>query len=900
MAAVRPRPESPAVSVRPVLLLAASLAAPAVAADDPRTLTGTVTDAAGVPVAGAVVRPQRDGTGEPTPDPVTTDADGRFALTYVERPSRPAVFVTHPDGPAAGFLAAEPDPPPGAPRGFNARSAEPWPPLTVALRPGRAVNFAVTDAAGGPVAGAAVELLAGRYGLTSTATGRTDAAGAATLFATAGSGELTAIAVKDGPGPAAGLDAAVLQPADDGEDAGPLAAPLTLGGAVAATFTAVDPHWEPVPGVVLSSWILDRAAGAPGGGASINLGSAETLRRTTGPDGTATVAYLPADAGLVSFTAESDTHHAPDAAAVSVDEPAATVRMVPFTTLSGRATDAAGAPAAGVVIHLEGRGAQMYHRSYVVTGPDGRWSDRVPTAQLYTAAVEDPDRAAAVQIVAVPGLAPSGKALTDPDAPNVSPGGAGTVEPVTGLDFALGPGVLLSGTVRQAGGGDEPGEPAAGVTVLVELVHDGVTVPGITDRHGRSDPGPGWVGPEALIWRETGADGRYEVRLGPGEWALSPDYKGRETITVAPGDAPDRTLDLTLPPRPKAFDLTVAVVDAAGEPVPGAPIEGTYVGDFDPTFHGDGPAGADGTRTVERTDVPLLLAAFAPGRTAAGWADVPADATAARVTLLPAGAVGGRLVDLENRPIMGARVTATLRVFGNAEGTISTQMFGVTAATGPDGRFLIAGLPTGRELVVSVWDPRRAWGESANLQAATPAAGAVAESRPVYLTGPAAAPELRDVRAEFTPEVIGEVADRVRFAFARDPAADARLPALFAAAAAENKKVLAVLADPADAATAGLWELFAADERARDAAGRGFVTIYRATGRPGGEDPRAVWGVDELLGVSAESPGPVLAVLGRSPDGGVRAVAAVSLAGRPPARARAVVRGFLRRHAAGG
>ena len=880
------------MSARPVLLLvAASLAAPAAADDDPRTLTGTVTGAVGEPVAGAVVRAQRDWPGEPTPDPVTTDADGRFALTYAERPSRPAVFVTHPDGPAAGFLAAEPDPPPGTPRGYNARSADPWPPMKIALRPGRAVTFAVTDAAGGPVAGAAVELLAGQFGLTSAATGRTDAAGAATLFAPAGAEEVTAIASKDGPGEAAGLDAVKLEPS---AGADPLAAPLTLGGAVAARFTAVDPHWEPVPGVELSPWTLDRA----GERTSVNLASAETLRRTAGADGTATFALLPVDAGRMTFSVESDTHHAPYAATVSVDEPAATVRMVPLTTFSGRVTGAAGEPAAGVVIHLEGRGAQMYHRSYVTTDADGRWSDRVPTAQLYTAAVEDPDRAAAVLIVAVPGLAPSGKALTDPDAPNVSPGGAETVEPVTGLDFVLGPGVLVAGTVRETGEGGEPGEPAAGVTVLVKLVHDSVKVPGITDQYGGNDPGPGWAGPDALIWRETDADGRYEVRLGPGEWALSPDYKGRETITVAPGDAPERTLDLTIPPRPKRFDLAIAVVDAAGEPVPGAVVEGTYTGDSDPWFRGDGATDADGTRTVGRTDVPLLLAAFAPGRTAAGWAEVGPDATGARVTLLPTGSIGGRLTDADDRPIMGAKVRAALRVTLDEDGTTVTHRFGSTAATGPDGRFLIAGLPTGRELVVSVSDPRRAWGESILLQPATPRAGAVAASRPIYLTGPPAAPELRDVRAEFTPEVIGEVADRVRFSFARDPAADARLPALFAAAAAENKRVLAVLADPAD--PAGVWELFAADERARDAAGRGFVTIYRAAGRPGSEDPRATWGVDELPGLSAETPGPVLAVLERTSAGEVRAVAAVSLAGRPPAAARAVTRGFLRRHAAGG
>ena len=864
---------------------------------DPRVMTGTVTDAAGAPVVGAVVRPQREGLNAPPAAPVETDAGGRFALTFSERPSRPGLFVTHPDGPAAGFAAAEPEPPAGAPRGFNAQSSTPWPPVAVTLRPGIAVNVAVTDADGAPVAGATAEVLAGEYGMTAVATAEAAADGTARLFVPAESERVTAIAVKDG----AGLDAVELR-ADAG--AKELAAPLTLGGAFAATLTARDARGEPVPGVVLRPWTVKRAAWAArdagtGGRASINFGGAKSLERTTGADGTATFAYLPTDFdGYLSFLTRSETHHAPQSPSLRSAAPTTTltVPMVPQTTLSGRVTDAAGAPVAGANLHLEGAGAQFSHRSHVTTDADGRWSETVPTAQLYTVSVEGEDRTAAPRVVVVPGLAPDpaapfGVPADDPDALKVSPGGVETVEPITGVDIVLEPGVLVSGTVREAAADGSPGDPAAEESLLIAWRADDATVPGHPAEYDFREPGS--VSPDLMLRRTTDAEGRYSIRLGPGDWSIRADHKiGEPNLTIAPGDAPERTLDLTIPPKEKRFDLTVAVLDAAGDPVPGAIVDGAYWGDLYHYFQ-FAPTGPDGVLAASRTNGPLVLCVEAPDETAAAWADLDADATAVTVTLSPTGAIAGRITNADDEPLMGAQVRAALRVPQNAEASIWSHRFGGLATTGPDGSFLIAGLPTGRELDVQVNESGEG-GRSVGIQSAVPLAGKTVTAAPVWVDDSDEALKWQDRRSKFTPELVGTVAERARSAFTRRPRADERLPALSAAAADGGKQVLAILADPADPGTVALWETFAAHEPARAAAGRGFVTIYRPIGGPVGPDPRTAWDWTAAPGVTPETPGPILAVLGETDGGRVRVRAAVSLADSSTAEAAASVEAFLR------
>ncbi|MEM9701502.1 MAG: hypothetical protein AAF907_03550, partial [Planctomycetota bacterium] len=182
-----------------------------------------------------------------------------------------------------------------------------------------------------------------------------------------------------------------------------------------------------------------------------------------------------------------------------------------------------------------------------------------------------------------------------------------------------------------------------------------------------------------------------------------------------------------------------------------------------------------------------------------------------------------------------------------------------------------------------------------SLKPVTPAAGTVKRTGPVWVDDSRKPLRVRDARRYLTPEIVGTVAERARSVFRRPPRSSARLPALFEAAAAEDKAVLAILADPADPATAAMWESFAEHDAARTAAGR-FVTIYRPIGGFVGADPRSAWDWAKTANVAPQTPGPILAVLTPTKDEGmtsVTATAAVSLAGLSVREAAETAADFL-------
>ncbi|WP_145359361.1 hypothetical protein [Alienimonas californiensis] len=106
------------------------------------------------------------------------------------------------------------------------------------------------------------------------------------------------------------------------------------------------------------------------------------------------------------------------------------------------------------------------------------------------------------------------------------------------------------------------------------------------------------------------------IRTWSGERSIHADGGGGDRATIGSADAPARTLDLTAPLRSEPVDLTIALVDAAGAPVPGALVEGAYWGNGDRHFNGfhAHSAGANGVLTP-------------PGRTSR-WRSTPPLRTA--------------------------------------------------------------------------------------------------------------------------------------------------------------------------------------------------------------------------------------------------------------------------------
>ena len=80
----------------------------------------------------------------------------------------------------------------------------------------------------------------------------------------------------------------------------------------------------------------------------------------------------------------------------------------------------------------------------------------------------------------------------------------------------------------------------------------------------------------------TDAEGHYRIRLGPGDYELEADRRGRSNPTnVKISDEKELTRDLHLAPPgtrlpPPTVALTGEVVDPEGKPVPGAIVRGEH------------------------------------------------------------------------------------------------------------------------------------------------------------------------------------------------------------------------------------------------------------------------------------------------------------------------------------
>ncbi len=230
-------------AMRQLSLAAAVLAAAALArADEPAegVIRGTVVDEDGRPVAGATVDlfglEIRDG--EPArPGPVRvgperTGPDGGFTFRPDRVFPRFAIRATADDGARLGTAWRA------------VREGSGAEPLRIVLRPSRPLTVRVADAAGKPVAGAAVEVLTGSapFGVDAAAVdpGTTDDRGIA-RFRLAGDAPFKGVlALKEGVGVDYFANAVVAPPAE---------LSLTLRGSRTITLRALDSGGRPIPGI---------------------------------------------------------------------------------------------------------------------------------------------------------------------------------------------------------------------------------------------------------------------------------------------------------------------------------------------------------------------------------------------------------------------------------------------------------------------------------------------------------------------------------------------------------------------------------------------------------------------------------------------------------------------------
>jgi beta-lactamase regulating signal transducer with metallopeptidase domain len=615
------------------------------------SIEGVVVDEAGKPVAGAVVDVLRQ-TSAPGAPPIRTASDGSFRLVLDTASARYIVIIASAEeGARQGIYEFH-----GTvlPQPVQAR---------IVVKPSRKMTVRVTDAAKKPVEGAAVGVL--DYS-TLLAHAETDAHGTVSLRLPSDARVYQVVALK----PHVGFDYFENYRSWPAYNIGepPAQVALTLDGARTISVRAVDSAEKPLPGVELEPWTVKKK----GKLTEVNFSGSWAMKYVsarTDHDGLAAFDWIPTDMqGRVTILHGDKEYSLPQPPHQNPTPPYETLTAKLFhnTPISGKVTLPDGKPAAGVLLQAEGCGnTSHYFRNVVRTKADGSYSMLVYPNQSYIIAVTDEKWAAPSKTGVVVG--------------------EGT--PREGLDFRLGKGTIVRG--KATVGPDD--KPAAKQTItLIELGSDLAPQANRTEKT------------ESLVrWAETGADGRYAIRVGPGRYQImGPLHRNEEEVTVKEEKTIDK--DFHLAHLSELLKGVVLAETADGKPVAGAILRGA-TSIFEGSSEFEAVADEKGRFELKRYPARTFLYARNSEGTLAALVTVGENDDTANVVLSASGKLTGRIVDKTGKPLVGVGILCG-QVFGPENKPLArTDLFIQTDALG---RFTLLGVLPGAACGIRVFDDK--------------------------------------------------------------------------------------------------------------------------------------------------------------------------------------------------
>ncbi len=634
------------------------------------TVSGTVVDEAGEPVAGARVEAITS-QGE-IATAAQSNADGQFNVNIAhEVPGRSGVLslrALHGDrqlGAIELYLSDTPR---------TAASRKEPDPLRLVMKPTRPVRIRVVDGDGGPVSAATVLVQLVPPSLPTPA-GKTGDDGTVNYSVPAGLNVKTVVAYK----PSVGFEYVEMNKAMPATEFKPLPDELTLTFAPDSVqtvrFRAVDPENKPVAGAyfVANLWKpgrLDRAA------TYIRIDDG-----VTGADGIQTLTFFPKKGKAIvganastpklrseSFYIENDTN---------LNE-IQTASFKRFEKLSGLVTDASGAPVARAFVTAQGYVATLpsgHLRQQAITDKNGRY-------EMYIAA-----DASHLIFATAPQLASA-------PASNVIVRGG---EPVPDANFHLGPGTRVHGQLpardRVGSGDPRPKFFQTTVTVLGREIPEPYRQPSQSKALQRES---------LTLVPPIDENGRYEITLAAGDYKL----EGSPAVVHVDGTG---ELVHNVPPdsnRPAAArrEVTGTLIDVrpgtGGKPLAGLRVTGfsyrAAQGMYPNAFYRERSVitATDGRFSINLAAAPGVLEAHTTDQSLAALVDVPVGTDKVELRLAPTAEITGRFVDPTGRPVSG--VIGSLQMIESKRGVLVGN-YGRGLEIGPDGRFKHIGVIVGEK-----------------------------------------------------------------------------------------------------------------------------------------------------------------------------------------------------------
>jgi|GEM_PF-2016216 len=618
-------------------------------------LRGVVVDESGKPVAGAEVRYYAY---SPRESVAVTGPDGAF------------VIPVHPNAIGARPILARAD---GGRKlgvfryGFNLTRAKAEEPVEIVVKPSREITVHVADADKAPIEDAVVEVAEGSYIVAHATTG---ADGAAKVFVPIDSKVSWIIAQKV----ATGFDYAELGKFNEtgGMSEGaaaeelPDSVALTLESPRVARIQAVNPDGEPLAGVDLRVWLLNKE----GRRSEVNYFSRIQVA-TTDADGVATFDWLPRSKDTLTLL-PLDDQFADRRIFIKEDEgetAPAVATLFRAETIRGRLALPDGSPAWDIEVFALGTGQGLDQgRGAARTDDEGRYEMRVPPNEAYAIWVEDEDWAASSRLDVV---VRAGK-------------------PVPSVDFQLAQGTVIKGIVTVG----EDNRPAAGESIFLNEM--GGEPP--EDIHEEGDQVSRVV--RRWVSSRTDAEGRYAIRVGPGTYTLEgPSRTQSATITVT--DQPEVVHDFHMV-RPEKGGLWGRVVSGADEkPVAGARVD----------IHS---AERMGIRLAAKTDDQgrfhvgryldkSFLCAWSPDGSLGALIEIGPDESNIVVPLTPTASASGLLLDEHGEPAANQPIDWGRRIYIGEDGRGHITAFAFDkVVTDDEGRFTLPALVVGQRYDISV------------------------------------------------------------------------------------------------------------------------------------------------------------------------------------------------------